>query len=128
MIIYQCNVDVEWWFAPLNSMKDLGSADSIARLLVLQRQGEFERKQTASEIVNAVIKDKNVLEFEFLTPLPGIQEVKRKTAVRCIFKPPSQQDPTGRLDTLWISALADVFDSDIGSKELFGLRNSFYLQ
>ena len=32
--------EVEWWFAPLNSMKDLGSADLIAGLLILQRQGE----------------------------------------------------------------------------------------
>ena len=32
--------DVEWWFAPLNSMSDLGSADLIAGLLILQRQGE----------------------------------------------------------------------------------------
>jgi hypothetical protein len=32
--------DVEWWFAPLESMKDLGSAELIAELLILQRQGE----------------------------------------------------------------------------------------
>ena len=108
-------------------MKDLGSADLIARLLVLQRQGEFEKKVTTSIITNAVIKD-NVLEFEFLTPLPGLREVKRKTAARCIFKAPSEQDTVGRLDTLWISALSDVFDSEIGGKELYGLRNSFYLQ
>ena len=31
---------VEWWFAPLESMGDLGSADLIAGLLILQRQGE----------------------------------------------------------------------------------------
>merc|ERR1711991_524807 len=43
-IIYESNthdylmypVDVEWWFAPLRSMKDLGPADLIAKLLVLQ--------------------------------------------------------------------------------------------
>jgi hypothetical protein len=32
--------DVEWWFAPLSNMGDLGSADLIAGLLILQRQGE----------------------------------------------------------------------------------------
>jgi hypothetical protein len=36
--------DVEWWFAPLNSMSDLGSADLIAGLLILQRQGEVRFK------------------------------------------------------------------------------------
>jgi hypothetical protein len=32
--------DIEWWFAPLNNMGDLGSAELIAGLLILQRQGE----------------------------------------------------------------------------------------
>ena len=32
--------DVEWWFAPLNNMGDLGSAELISGLLILQRQGE----------------------------------------------------------------------------------------
>lgn len=35
--------EIEWWFAPLNSMADLGSADLIAGLLILQRQGEVCR-------------------------------------------------------------------------------------
>jgi hypothetical protein len=32
--------NVDWWFAPINSMKDLGSPELIAGLLILQRQGE----------------------------------------------------------------------------------------
>lgn len=32
--------DIEWWFAPLKKMADLGSAELIAGLLILQRQGE----------------------------------------------------------------------------------------
>lgn len=34
--------NIEWWFAPLNSMKDLGSPELIAGLLILQRQGEVD--------------------------------------------------------------------------------------
>lgn len=32
--------DIEWWFAPLSNMGDLGSAELISGLLILQRQGE----------------------------------------------------------------------------------------
>lgn len=32
--------DVEWWFAPLSNMGDLGSPELISGLLILQRQGE----------------------------------------------------------------------------------------
>lgn len=30
--------NIDWWFAPLNSMSDVGSADLISRLLSLQHQ------------------------------------------------------------------------------------------
>lgn len=105
--------EVEWWFAPLPSLSDLGTADNVAKLLVLQRQGEFEKKNTASIIRNAVIKvyytllyliyricvfsfifycsafyvnQNNVLEFDFETPLPNLPEVTRSTAVRAYYR------------------------------------------
>lgn len=115
--------NVEWWFAPLNKMGDMGDPEFVARLLILQRQGEFEKKVTASEIVKASI-DGNVLEFEFVTPLA--QEVKRKTVARAIFTPPTAAFPPGRIDIAWISALSGVFDSEYGTK-LYGLRESFAL-
>ena len=30
--------DIDWWFSPLNSISDVGSAELIAELLILQRQ------------------------------------------------------------------------------------------
>ena len=57
--------DIEWWFDSLKEMKDVGTAELIAKLLILQRQGEFEKKQTASEILSAKITDTNELQFEF---------------------------------------------------------------
>ena len=63
-----------------------GSPEQIAKLLVLQRQGEFIQKTTASVITNAVFRENDVLEFEFETPLPGLQEVTRKTAAKAYFR------------------------------------------
>ena len=47
--------EVEWWFAPLNSMKDLGSADLIAGLLILQRQGEVSSNRIYAAIILKLI-------------------------------------------------------------------------
>ena len=69
-------------------MKDLGSPNLIAKLLVLQRQGEFEKKETSSEIFNAVIKgdDDNVLEFEFLTYKNDIHLLSIKIFIINLYK------------------------------------------
>ena len=32
--------EIEWWFAPLEKMTDVGAAELVARLLILQRQAE----------------------------------------------------------------------------------------
>ena len=47
--------DVEWWFAPLDTMADVGTADLTAKLLIMQRQAEFEKKDTPSIISDAKI-------------------------------------------------------------------------
>jgi hypothetical protein len=36
--------NIDWWFAPLNSMADVGSPELIARLLSLQHQGVVSRR------------------------------------------------------------------------------------
>ena len=35
--------EIDWWFSPLNSISDVGSAQLVAELLVLQRQVTFTR-------------------------------------------------------------------------------------
>ena len=96
--------DIEWWFAPLRALGDMGSAELVAELLVLQRQGEFDKKETTSVISNAKITG-NVLEFDFLTPLA--QSYNRKTIVKAIFN-------NNKLDVAWISALTGGVESDYG--------------
>ena len=98
----------------------------VSRLLILQRQGEFEKKTTASEIRSAAVSG-NTLQFEFATPLPGLQEVRRVTSVKAffilimaiydpvqvrrvtsvkaVFNPASQKYPAGRLDAVWVRIL-----------------------
>eukprot|EP01038_Epipyxis_sp_PR26KG_P005816 gene5816-8022_t len=73
--------DIEWWFAPIKKMSDIGPPELIANLLVLQRQGEFIKRITPSTISDAKIID-NVLTFEFSTPLA--EGIDRKTIVKAI--------------------------------------------
>ena len=109
---------IEWWFAPLENIKDVGNAQLIAQLLILQRQGDFEKKQTPSEILNCQFDtNTNSLMFEFITPLA--EAIRRRTIVKSFFSP---KDLT--LTSTWISALENVYDQDFG-KELFAIRNSF---
>lgn len=108
--------DVEYWFAPLNLLEDLGTADLVAKLLILQRQGEFEKKITTSELVNASFNDKK-LDFTFDTPIA--EGIYRRTAARTFFR-------NGSLYTVWISALSNIFEGDYG-KTLDIIRNSFLL-
>ena len=110
--------DIEWWFSPLTTMKDVGSADLIAKLLILQRQGEFEKKQTTSEILNAKITDTNELTFDFDTPLAS--SVLRRTIVKSYLR-------NNILVTVWLSALVSVFDEGGYGSSLNEIRSSFKL-
>eukprot|EP00596_Hydrurales_sp_CCMP1899_P009443 CAMPEP_0119035056 /NCGR_PEP_ID=MMETSP1177-20130426/2036_1 /TAXON_ID=2985 /ORGANISM="Ochromonas sp, Strain CCMP1899" /LENGTH=151 /DNA_ID=CAMNT_0006992945 /DNA_START=425 /DNA_END=877 /DNA_ORIENTATION=+ len=96
--------DIAWWFAPLNSMKDVGSADLIARLLTLQHQGvnekdglperllkpltvvvgdyESEHPLGVPAVQNAKI-EKEVLTFDYITPLQG---TNCKTSVKAYLR------------------------------------------
>ena len=121
---------IEWYFAPLDKIIDIGSPELIAELLVLQRQGDFERKQTPSTIINSKIIDNtssssssssssgsSYLEFEFETPLA--EAVTRRTLVKTFYNPSTQQ-----LTSVWVSALDSVFKGEYGDT-LRAIRNSY---
>lgn len=96
--------EIEWWFAPLNSIQEMGSAKLIAELLILQRQGTFVERLTSAEITSAVVEG-NKLTFEFVLPLA--REVNRKTRAVAYYK-------DGSLTVLWLSCLQSVFDGAFG--------------
>lgn len=106
--------DVEWWFAPLNKFTDLGSSELVANLLILQRQGEFEKKTTASELLDSTIDD-SYLTFSFSSPLAA--GVNRKTISKAFYK-------NGDIITIWISGLQPVFEGDYAGV-LSSFRNAF---
>ena len=112
--------NVDWWFSPLNSLKDVGNPPLIAQLLILQRQGEFKKKETASQVTESRFSDDgNTLLFEFVTPLAP--QVQRKTINKTMLR-------DGKLYSAWISALTSVFDAEGGyGPTLYKLRDSFEL-
>ena len=113
--------DIEWWFAPIEKLQDVGSPDIIAKLLILQRQGEFEKKQTASSVQNVEMYDDSTaasVSFDFTTPVAV--GVNRKTLTKTLLK-------NGSLYTIWISALESVVEGDY-SKALLDLRDSFTIK
>lgn len=109
--------DVEWWFVPLTKMSDIGPANFISNLLILQRQGEFEKKVTPSEILKAAIDEQGYLEFEFKTPL-NVEGVYRMTIGKGFLR-------KNELFVVWISALSDVMVGDYGPT-LRSISDSFH--
>mmetsp|Transcript_6534 Transcript_6534/g.10991 ORF Transcript_6534/g.10991 Transcript_6534/m.10991 type:complete len:290 (+) Transcript_6534:46-915(+) len=113
--------DIEWWFAPLNTLADVGSPDLVTRLLILQRQGEFEKRTTPSELKSSAFvpissdgrtvnddgkKSKgtpSALTFDFITPLA--EGVNRRTLGKGYLR-------EGYLYVLWISGLSNVIEGD----------------
>jgi hypothetical protein len=114
---------VEWWFAPLESMTDVGSPELVAELLVLQRQGDFERKTSPSQLRNSNFVG-NTLLFEFDTPLA--ESVNRRTICKTIFRPalPNSKSQTPTLYCFWISALSNVMIGDY-RPTIDAMRDSF---
>ena len=117
---------VEWWFAPLEKISDVGSPALVADLLVLQRQGDFEKKQTPALIRTAAQQfdaNDNSLLFEFDTPLA--ESVNRRTIAKAVFRPATgAKGGVASLYCLWISSLVSVMESDYRSK-LDAMRDSF---
>lgn len=98
--------DVEWWFAPASKMSELGTPELIANLLILQREGAFEKRVTPSELKKATIAADGVLYFEFTTPLA--EGVSRTTLAKAYLRGYD-------LIVLWVSALSDVVDGEYGA-------------
>jgi hypothetical protein len=75
----------------------------VAELLILQRQGDFEKKTTASEILEAKYVD-GALVFRYSTPF--VQQVNRESLCKAYL------GPNNRLSVLWVSALSSVWEGD----------------
>eukprot|EP01031_Cornospumella_fuschlensis_P040328 gene40328-49143_t len=118
--------DVEWWFADLNSLEDLGTAELTATLLILQRQGAFSSKETKSRIVSSQFiseasqlegKNSKYLLFDFLTPI--VDGVDRRTLAKAYLD-------QGSLYVIWLSSLESVMDGEYATT-LQDIRKSFFL-
>lgn len=107
---------VEWWFAPLQNIGDIGAPALTAELLILQRQGDFEKKTTSSEIKSAKIENDSLL-FDFVTPLA--EGIRRRTIAKAFLR-------KNDLICVWVSSLESVMDADYGTT-LESIRNSFTL-
>jgi len=87
---------IEYWFAPFDSLSSIGKPELIARLLILQRQSEFETKLTTSVVNKASFsEDGQTLTFQFTTPL-GMNR-NRETTATTFFR-------NNKLVTLWVSS------------------------
>lgn len=122
--------NVEWWYAPLSKITDLGPPKLIAELLVEQRElaaqdiGDYERKASLSVISDAVIQG-DALYFRVSTPIVnkyGEQvgpAVTTDAAVKAFFR-------DNCLTTLWLQALPSVFEGDY-KEDLDEITKSFVL-
>eukprot|EP00981_Chlorochromonas_danica_P008815 scaffold2312_cov165-Ochromonas_danica.AAC.55 len=119
------DLDIDWWFAPFNTLSDVGSPELIANWLIIQRQGEFEARRTSSEVVKATFSSSSTttpqgrafLDFEFITPL--VKGSKRRTLARAFLQGDS-------LVVVWLSTLNDKVKDQL-QQQLEGIRNSFLL-
>jgi len=109
--------NIDWWFDSINSIDDVGDADLISRLLILQRQANFDGKNPSASTLLTSKKVDNFVYFMFTTPL--VEGVDRKTTAKVFYE-------GGFLYVLWISALESVFDNDY-SHILTGIQESFSL-
>ena len=107
----------QWWFGQIEKISDVGPPDLVAELLVLQRQGDFEKKETPSIIRDAKFEDDQTLSFEFETPLAA--GVTRKTSVKAVLQ-------KAELYVAWVSALESIWEGNYGA-DLLRIRNSFHL-
>lgn len=114
------DLQVDYWFAPINTMIDVGTANLIASILISQREGSFDLRRLIGTLRQASFIDlqhpsQTYLEFDYTTPFA--EEVLRKTIAKTYLK-------DGQLYTIWISGLTSAFDSDYGQK-LEAMKQSF---
>ena len=115
--------NIEWWFAPLERIGDVGSPELVAELLIRQRQGDFEGKSGSAEIRNSMFENNSVL-FEYDTPLA--ESVNRRTIAKAIFHPAPDGKTQPSIYVVWISALVSVMESSYREK-IDNFRDSFVL-
>lgn len=96
--------NIDWWFDTISTIEDVGNADLISKLLILQRQGNFEGKiPSAASLLSSSLDNNHILTFTF--DMPVAEGVARKTLVKSFFQ-------NGYLYSLWISGLDAVFDDE----------------
>lgn len=108
--------NIDWWFDNLQTITDVGDANLISRLLILQRQENFDGKNpSASTLINANL-DGSAVYFEFDTPV--VEGVSRRCTTKVFYK-------DGFLYTLWISGLESVFNNEYAAI-LRDIQDSFH--
>ena len=129
--------NIDWWFAPLNTISEVGSPDLIAKLLILQRQYDFENKKSSSVVTQAYFpsststepsnfakaseNENNVLYFVFKTPTGNNDNNSRirYTIAKAYFK-----DNT--FYVLWVSSSkTDIDEQSIHKYD--EILNSFHI-
>lgn len=110
--------DIEYWFAPLETIADVGSAEIISKLLILQRDEAFEKKASATELLSAnfIPSINNALLFSCQAPIDDTK--MRETIAKTIYL-------NGQLYTLWISSRPNVIHGEYGEATLKTILQSF---
>jgi hypothetical protein len=107
--------NIDWWFGSISAIEDVGNADLISKLLILQRQGNFDGKSPSAASLLSSSLDNQILSFAF--DMPVAEGVARKTLTKSFFK-------NGYLYSLWISGLDSIFDGDYAAV-VRDIQNSF---
>ena len=120
--------NVEWWFSPLETVRDLGSASLISTLIIQERLEQLKdsspydistpdgTKLTYNDYQNAVLKEFELLEsvindveqsiaFSYVSPLAPL--VNSKTLGKTFYR-------GEKLITLFVSSLLSVQEGDYG--------------
>lgn len=130
-LLHDFNID--YWFAPFDSISQIGSPELLSKLLILQRQSDFENKKSVSVVTKSSFSsvnnnsnsnnevDKNVLYFTFKTPTGnnGNNGGLRYTAAKAYFK-------NNNVFVLWVStSQVGVHEENLQSFD--SLLNSFLI-
>ena len=136
------DADVDWWFADLTILRDLGSPELLADLLIKQRKRQLQTDSNPYQgpksveekrfndyqggmdegysIVDALFNDaEQSLQFSYTTSIG--KYINEVGYVKGFYVKSSE-----RMRLVWISALGSVFDGDYG-ETLKKIRNSFRL-
>ena len=109
---------------PPAALQDLGSASTVARLLLRNRDRETSSGALTSELLDARFESDGCLRFSFLTPLPvadpdalekerGIRELKRRSSAVSFLVALGSEGPA--VVSAWGSALSQDWETDLGT-------------